>query len=177
MRITHLQPTPNPHALKLVLDGCLLAAGTHWFTEPAAAAAFPVVGALFGVDGVRAVFIGPDFITVSKAAEVAWTPERVAAIAELVTRHAVPVAPGRAPVGGDDLRGRIEAVLAERIRPALAADGGGLQVLGLAGHELLLRFQGACGSCPAAEDGTRRAIEQVLRTEVAPELVVVLEGA
>ena len=57
--------------------------------------------------------------------------------------------------------------------PALAGDGGGLQVLGLEGDELRIRYQGACGSCPSAITDTLRAIQEMLRIEIDPHIRVV----
>ena len=68
---------------------------------------------------------------------------------------------------------RINEILDERIRPALAGDGGWLEVLALNDNTLSIRYQGACGSCPSSISGTLMAIEGMLRQEVDPELEVV----
>jgi len=64
-------------------------------------------------------------------------------------------------------------VLDERVRPGLAGDGGGLEILGLEDKRLLIRYQGACGSCPSSISGTMYAIEHMLKEEVDPEIEVV----
>ena len=68
---------------------------------------------------------------------------------------------------------RINEILDERIRPALAGDGGWLEVLGIKDNTLTIKYQGACGSCPSSISGTLMAIEGMLRQEVDPELEVV----
>ena len=68
---------------------------------------------------------------------------------------------------------RIDEVLDDRIRPALAGDGGGLEVVGLDGKTLQIRYQGACGSCPSSIAGTLMAIQNMLQAEVDEELSVV----
>ena len=65
-------------------------------------------------------------------------------------------------------------MLDDRVRPALAGDGGGLQVLGLDGKSLVIRYQGACGSCPSSTSGTMMAIQNLLQTEIDDELVVTM---
>jgi Fe-S cluster biogenesis protein NfuA len=59
------------------------------------------------------------------------------------------------------------------VRPALAGDGGGLEVVGLDGKTLQIRYQGACGSCPSSIAGTLMAIQNMLQAEIDEELSVV----
>jgi Fe-S cluster biogenesis protein NfuA len=60
-----------------------------------------------------------------------------------------------------------------RVRPALAGDGGGLEVLGMDGYTVKIRYQGACGSCPSSISGTLMAIEGLLKRDIHPALEVV----
>ena len=69
---------------------------------------------------------------------------------------------------------KINAVLDEKVRPALANDGGGLNILGLDGLTLKIHYQGACGSCPSSTAGTMMAIQNVLKKEVDEGIQVVL---
>jgi Fe-S cluster biogenesis protein NfuA len=78
-----------------------------------------------------------------------------------------------AGIGGEGgLMDKINRVLDTQIRPALAGDGGGLEVLGLDGKNLQIRYQGACGSCPSSIAGTLAAIQNLLQAEVDEGLVV-----
>jgi Fe-S cluster biogenesis protein NfuA len=72
-----------------------------------------------------------------------------------------------------ELLKKINEVLDTRVRPALAGDGGGLEVMGIEGTTLKIRYQGACGSCPSSIRGTLVAIENLLRREVNPAIEVV----
>ena len=72
-----------------------------------------------------------------------------------------------------ELLDRINAVLDDRVRPALAGDGGGLEILGLIDKTLQIRYQGACGTCPSSIAGTLMAIQNLLQTEIDEELTVV----
>ena len=58
-------------------------------------------------------------------------------------------------------------------RPALAGDGGWLEVLSLKDDQLTIRYQGACGSCPSSLTGTLMAIERMIKDEVDPGIEVV----
>jgi len=68
---------------------------------------------------------------------------------------------------------RINQVLDEKVRPGLAGDGGGLEIIGLNDKKLLIRYQGACGSCPSSIGGTMMAIEYMLKEDVDPEIEVI----
>ena len=68
---------------------------------------------------------------------------------------------------------KINAVLDEKVRPALAGDGGGLNIIGLDGLTLKIHYQGACGSCPSSTTGTMMAIQNMLKKEVDPGIQVV----
>jgi len=68
---------------------------------------------------------------------------------------------------------RINEILDDKVRPALAGDGGYLEILELKNHTLKIRYQGACGSCPSSLTGTLMAIEGMLKQEVDPDLEVI----
>ena len=74
---------------------------------------------------------------------------------------------------------RIEAILDEKIRPALQMDGGDLDVLSYDKdtHRLLVSYQGACGGCPSAAGGTLMAIQGILCDEFDPDVKVIAEEA
>jgi len=68
-----------------------------------------------------------------------------------------------------ELHERVEAAL-DRIRPALIADGGNVELLGVAGDGVVrLELQGACASCPAQSATLRYGIEPAIRRE-APSI-------
>ena len=68
---------------------------------------------------------------------------------------------------------KINQLLDQKVRPALAGDGGGLEVLGIDGFTVKIRYQGACGSCPSSITGTLMAIEGLLRRDVNPSINVI----
>jgi Fe-S cluster biogenesis protein NfuA len=66
----------------------------------------------------------------------------------------------------------INLVLDQQIRPFLQSDGGDLDILSLVGNQLVVHYQGACGTCPSSISGTLQAIERQLRT-LEPDLEVI----
>jgi Fe-S cluster biogenesis protein NfuA len=75
-----------------------------------------------------------------------------------------------------ELMDRINAVIDENVRPALAGDGGGLEVISLEGYTLTIHYQGACGSCPSATAGTMGAVQNLLQRLVDPRIKVVSDA-
>lgn len=69
---------------------------------------------------------------------------------------------------------QLEAVLDEKIRPALNSDGGNVSVKEIIdGRKVIIQYQGACGGCGSSIGATLSFIEQTLRRNVYEELVVV----
>lgn len=186
MKVLYIDPTPNPNALKFNVDGLLIDRGWRSFDDPGKAADDPLAWALFETGQVRSVFVTPTFVTVTVAPEEDWwtiKPKIQAAIEAYEPPEADEPAPtGRTGLAAaaagpdgqiDERLARIVELLEHKVGPALAGDGGGLEVIGLEGDELRIRYQGACGSCPSAITGTLRAIQEMLRIEIDPHIRVV----
>jgi|TARA_B110000240_G_scaffold70098_1_gene79739 Fe-S cluster biogenesis protein NfuA len=71
----------------------------------------------------------------------------------------------------------IEKVIEESIRPYLVNDGGDIELDLVKGDEVVVSFQGACGSCPSSAGGTLRGIEKALRQQVHPDIIVIPTNA
>jgi NFU1 iron-sulfur cluster scaffold homolog, mitochondrial len=182
-KISDIEETPNPNAVKFILKEPVSNGTTHSFASAEAAEGDPLAQALFDVGHVVSVFYMDRMITVEKDEEGDWD-ELLPALAVPIRAAESTAAAGvaaAATVGGslaavlsDDPRLiRINEILDEKVRPALAGDGGWLEVMSLKDHTLTIRYQGACGSCPSSLSGTLMAIEGMLRQEVDPEIEVV----
>lgn len=67
---------------------------------------------------------------------------------------------------------RIEQVLDAHVRPALASDGGGLDLVDLKLDDLFVQYHGACGSCSSSVGGTLQFIQDSLNNHLAAKLAV-----
>jgi len=190
VQVQSIQPTPNPNAFKFVVDEVLYP-GTRHYATAAEAKGHELAEKLFAIDGVETLFFCDRFVTVSMLADADWRAVHEAATRVLeettspyggTAPDAEPGAPATAAAAFGDrsmtdedraLLERINALLDDRVRPALAGDGGGLEVVGLDGKTLLIRYQGACGSCPSSIAGTLMAIQNLLQSEVDESLAVV----
>ena len=71
---------------------------------------------------------------------------------------------------------RIEGVLDQHVRPALASDGGGLDLVDLKGNDLFVQYHGACGSCSSSVGGTLTFIKDSLNNHLAANLEIHVSG-
>ena len=186
-KISDIQETPNPNAVKFILKEPVTNGVARQFESVDKAQDDPLAKALFDVGQIASVFYMDRMVTVEKTDESDWDellPQLAVPIraAEAVGGAGAPAAStDPAAIGGalgavlsDDPRlVRINEILDEKVRPALMMDGGYLEVLGLRDHTLNIRYQGACGSCPSSLTGTLMAIEGMLKQEIDPELEVV----
>jgi Fe-S cluster biogenesis protein NfuA len=60
----------------------------------------------------------------------------------------------------------VEAVIDERIRPALRADGGDIELVEIRGADIHVRLKGACRGCPGASMTLKMGVEALLRDEI-----------
>jgi Fe-S cluster biogenesis protein NfuA len=168
--------TPNPHALKFVLNEKLLKAETRQFPEKESAQNDPFAKGIFEISGVVSVFYMDKFVTIEKAKDANWGQIQRPFI-EFLKTFDVTLIPAEKEVtiseNEDELIKKINEILNQRVRPYLASDGGGLQVLGIEGNKVMIRYQGACGSCPSSISGTLAAIEGLLKRDLNPALEVI----
>jgi Fe-S cluster biogenesis protein NfuA len=171
--------TPNPATLKFLPGRDVMGDRTVDFASPEAAQRSPLATALFALPGVSRVFLGGDFITVSKDDDVAWQalkPQVLGAIME----HFVagrPVVEGEADEMDEDVDpadaeivAQIKELLDTRVRPAVAGDGGDIVFRGYRDGTVRLHMQGACSGCPSSSATLKHGIENMLRHYV-PEVV------
>uniref|UniRef100_A0A8C6I8X8 NFU1 iron-sulfur cluster scaffold homolog, mitochondrial n=1 Tax=Mus spicilegus TaxID=10103 RepID=A0A8C6I8X8_MUSSI len=169
------QDTPNPNSLKFIPGKPVLETRTMDFPTPAAAFRSPLARQLFRIEGVKSVFFGPDFITVTKEnEELDWNllkPDIYATIMDffasglpLVTEE-TPPPPGEAGSEEDDeVVAMIKELLDTRIRPTVQEDGG--DVIYTRGFEdviVRLKLQGSCTSCPSSIITLKSGIQNMLQ--------------
>jgi Fe-S cluster biogenesis protein NfuA len=170
------EQTPNPATLKFIPGRVVLASGTANFTTPEAAKRSPLAERLFQLDGVTGVFLGNDFITVTKDFEHEWQslrPTVLAAIMEHFTAgHPVLLEAAAAAEDreeDDEVVAQIKELLETRVRPAVAQDGGDIIFDRYQDGIVYLHMQGSCSGCPSSTATLKAGIENMLRHYV-PEV-------
>ncbi|EGE77656.1 hypothetical protein RJZ56_001554 [Blastomyces dermatitidis] len=139
----------------------------------------PLAAKLLNVDGVSAVFYGPDFITITKAGDANWAhikPEVFSLITEAVTTGEPIINVAEAGAGGpppeedslsyneddDEVVSMIKELLETRIRPAIQEDGGDIEFRGFEDGIVSLKLRGACRTCDSSTVTLKNGIESML---------------
>jgi len=173
-KIADIEDTPNPNAVKFVLKDRLTWGTARSFDSSESAAADPLASKLFAIPHVVNVYYMDKWITVTQDGDADW-PILIREIAMPIREADAALKPESEAVDNfDDDQPRLAAIrklLDEQIRPALVSDGGDLQIVGLDGNVLSIRYFGACGSCPSSLAGTLSAIGNLART-IEPDIEV-----
>lgn len=171
--------TPNPATLKFLPGRDVMGVGTADFASPGSADRSPLATALFALDGVARVFLGGDFITITKSDDVAWTALRPQVLGTIMEHFVAgrPVIEGEGEDAAEDVSpedaevvAQIKELLDSRVRPAVASDGGDIVFRGYRDGVVRLHMQGACSGCPSSSATLKHGIENMLRHYV-PEVM------
>ena len=185
------EDTPNPQSMKFLPGQPVLGAGKMGmdFPTPDTAGASPLVQALFDIDGVTSVFLGADFVTVTRDGAVEWhhlKPAILGTIADYLSAGLPILEEGTATEdltagSAADYEGETKEIVEQiielidtRVRPAVANDGGDIifhrfeEESGL----VYLTMRGACAGCPSSTITLKNGIENLLRHYV-PEVQAV----
>jgi len=190
--VLRVQPTPNPNAFQFVINGPIISARTKTFANADEAKGDSLAEALFQIYGVENIYLKESFVTITKSETIGWHTvfEKIGETIEEKMHH-YDTLDGKEETAEKpetildkfhkedfqncNLKEKmliIEAVLDQAIRPALANDGGGIDVLGIEGNVINVHYQGACGTCPSSTTGTLSYIETFLKDTLHHDLTV-----
>ena len=179
------ESTPNPASLKFLPGKPVMGEGSADFASASTAARSPLAGRLFEIAGVSGVFLGPDFITVTKA-DGDWQHLKPAILGAIMDHYqsGAPVIAAEGAVSTHAAHDedseeamiveQIKELLDTRVRPAVAQDGGDIVFHGYANGVVFLHMRGSCSGCPSSQLTLKSGIENMLRhyipevTEVRP---------
>ncbi len=177
------ESTPTPATLKFLPGQTVLELGTADFPSADTAGASPLAQRIFAAGHVTGVFLGGDFITVTKAEDANWDHIKPAILGAVMEHYqsGQPVmgdgqtaSSGHAEHSGEDAEIviQIKELLDTRVRPAVAQDGGDITFHGFERGVVYLHMQGACAGCPSSTLTLKMGIENLLRHYI-PEVVEV----
>jgi Fe-S cluster biogenesis protein NfuA len=185
--VEEVELTPNPRSVKFILNQKVIDSGSKTIEEGGYLESDAFASNLFALDIVDAVYLRENFVSVTLSSADLWV------VFKDKVKNIIEADLGKYADGEDEVSSSIlddfdkekyprlsddekviivDALLDSDIRPALANDGGGLEVIEVEGHIVRIRYQGACGGCPSATGGTLRTIENHLRSQLDPEIKV-----
>ena len=169
--------TPNPATMKFIPGREVMGdAGTAFYTNKEAAIRSPLALALFEENGVRAIFLGQDFITVTKQDDVDWEVMKPMMLTAMMDHFVAgkPVIeqqkttenepkPSSSNGDLDELSKQIVELIDTRVRPAVAMDGGDIVFHSFEDGVVRLEMHGACSGCPSSTITLKQGIENMLK--------------
>lgn len=178
------EQTPNPETLKFIPGQEVLESGIAEFKDESEAGPSPLAKRLFQINGVRSVFFGSDFVSVTKDENENWDilgNHVINAIMEHFTSGLPVMKMKEVPENGagpedqeedDEVVFQIKQILEERVRPAVAMDGGDIAFERFEDGVVYLRMHGACSGCPSSAMTLKSGVENLLKHFV-PEVEAV----
>lgn len=171
--------TPNPETQKFLPGQAVLPMGSMTFDTLEEAEKSPLATTLLSAGGVKSVFLGADFIAVTKDESEDWIDIKPVVLSAIMQFFAT----GQPVVEGDlasvnemdvnpedeDIILQIKDLLDQKIRPAVAQDGGDIVFHGFQEGVVYLRMQGACAGCPSATITLKQGVENLLKYYI-PEI-------
>ena len=163
------EETPNPESLKFIPGLVVLEeseggeSGNGFYAtrgDKEELARSPLAKALFQIDGVKSVYFGNDFVTVTKYAENQWTHVKVQVFSTIMDFYQTnqPAVSKAAIVtdttifdDDDEVVAMIKELLESRIRPAVQEGGGDIRYVGFdeGTGVLTVKLAGSCVGCPS----------------------------
>ncbi|MBT3923851.1 MAG: hypothetical protein HOF21_14885 [Nitrospina sp.] len=185
--VENVELTPNPRSVKFILNQTVIDSGSKTIEEGGYLETDVFARNLFALDIIDLVYLRENFVSVTLVSADLWV------IFKDKVKNIIEADLEKYPDGEEEVSASIlddfdkekypqlsddekviivEAILDSSIRPALANDGGGLEVIEVEGSIVRIRYQGACGGCPSSTGGTLRAIENHLRSQLDPDIKV-----
>ncbi|KAH9043807.1 HIRA-interacting protein 5 [Lactarius pseudohatsudake] len=171
------ETTPNEDSLKFIPGASVMDTGSAEFLDTRTALTSPLALRLFGIEGVKAVFYGPDFVTVTKDSENPWSvvkPEVYSILMEFFSsgQPLFRSEEDRENAGPQDTRildtdsdtvAMIKELLDTRVRPAIMEDGGDIEYRGFTDDGIVqIKLKGSCRGCDSSTVTLKGGIERML---------------
>ena len=176
------EETPNPLTLKFIPGKVLLENGTQEFKSKKAAKSNSLANMLFEDENVDGVFIGKDFITITKSDQVNWDSLKPSILSkihdflssgkEIENQNKKNEIKENYNKKDLEIVKQIKGLLEERIKPAVAQDGGDISFVKFDNGVVYLELRGACAGCPSSTITLKSGIENMLKDYI-PEIVSV----
>lgn len=175
-----VQDTPNPWALKFIINQVLKSEGKATFIKSEECNNLPLIYALITLQGVKQVYIFRNTLSITYTKEI--EKEDLISNVQIIIKTRInihnpdfldydpfketkPKIKTKHKSNNPEIQ-KINEILDRTVRPALQADGGDIDIIDVLDDEVKILYQGACGGCPSALTGTLQAIENILQNEL-----------
>ena len=159
--------TPNPNSLKFIPGKAVSNAGSFEITKKDEVKN-ELVKNILSIKGVEGIFLGKDFISVNKYDEILWEEIKhiiISFINEFYSSgkdFVINKNLNDQDESLDEIEKKIVQLLDEKIRPAVAKDGGDIKFKEFKDGIVKVQLQGSCSGCPSSTMTLKRGVENLL---------------
>lgn len=169
----------GPETCRFTVDRPVFSGASAYFANKERAAGSPLAKKLLDLDGVEALLIQDNVVTVTAEARDDWTAlaKQVGAVIRSVLQSGetpVPDAVLSSLASPSEISRRIQALFEKQINPAIAAHGGWVELIDVRGNEVFIRMGGGCQGCGMASVTLRNGIERAIR-ETVPDVGAIMD--
>lgn len=167
------EETPNPQTLKFIPHGQIVAGDRvcEFKNQKQAATVSPLATQLFAIEGIRSIFFGKDFITITKSEENEWQNIKAEVNATIldfyVSGKQVFFEKANSVNENDEQDSevikQIKELIEIKVRPAVAMDGGDIIFDSFVDGVVRLKLRGSCSGCPSSAITLKNGIENMLK--------------
>ena len=161
--------TPNPNSLKFIPGKVVSSAGSFEVTKNDDVNN-ELIRNILSVNGVEGIFLSKDFISVNKNDEYTWDEIRHIVISHINEFYASgkefvinsDLNEKSESLDLDEIEKRIAQLLEEKIRPAIARDGGNIKFKEFKDGVVKVQLQGSCSGCPSSTMTLKQGVQNLL---------------
>lgn len=169
----------DPETCKFTIDRPVFPDGSFYFQDPDVAKGSPLAETLLEMEGVRAVLVHHNMVTVYTTGTLDWYPvatEIGKRIRKMLSSGQDAISPTiRAKLPSEDeIRGQVRSLLEKEINPALAQHGGSVRLIDVKGNEVYIQLNGGCVGCGMVEVTLKHGIERAIRDAI-PSVGAILD--
>ena len=174
------EETPNPNTLKFIPGVQVLKAGTIEFKDNVSARSSNLASLIFSINGIERVFLATEFVSVTKSTNDNWEilkpliltaiMDHYASVKKVIEKNQNIT--DKSTDEDTEVVKQIKELIDQRVRPAVAMDGGDISFCSFEDGVVTLQMKGACAGCPSSTATLKMGIENMLRHYI-PEVVEV----
>ena len=165
------EPTPNPDSLKFLSEKIISVIGTEEFQKKDLnKIENKFIKNLLCVKGVELILLSENFLSVKKTKEVSWDtlkPTIISHMNDYFQTNNEPILNKKkvlesVNLSTGEIEGRIIKILDEKIRPAVARDGGDIKFKEFKNGIVKVQLQGSCSGCPSSTMTLKQGVQNLL---------------
>ena len=159
--------TPNPNSLKFLPGKKVSNSGPYEITSKDETQN-TLVRNLLSINGVEGIFLGEDFISINKKETIKWDEVKHIVISFINDFYSegkefvIDESLEEQNLNLDDLEQKIVKILDEKIRPAVARDGGDIKFKEFKDGVVKVQLQGSCSGCPSSTMTLKQGVQNLL---------------